>query len=403
MDHSDRDRQRMLDAIDQLTESDTRDELGLGSIRDGFSELFFPGTNTIQTRARYFLFVPWVYKAIEESHGGKEAPWVRARRDELALCDALCRSDDVQGVIGSQARASLKRLPSNIYWLGLQTWEIRRFSGSQEDYHERLKRPEAGRVLRDDDGALLEGESERGWHGHLPKAPKDFLKACSLALTRSEAEYLRDRLTQSRATKDSLLSHLVSRTTAISGALPWLHPEADAFPAKVREHLAHARLFSETLYGAALLYNVLLTEALNPSEAQEEQLSGLYEEVESWCGEMAGRGAEVDSWDRGQFWQLAKGQANVRSGTERFVNDWWRLSPWKDPQLLRKNATVRQLVAQRELTLKGGRARLKNKRALEEWKGAAGLGRMNYRWFVTRRIVSDIHAGLNGGADANPA
>ena len=35
------------------------DELGIGLIRDGFSDLFFPGTSTIQTRAKYFFIVPY--------------------------------------------------------------------------------------------------------------------------------------------------------------------------------------------------------------------------------------------------------------------------------------------------------------------------------------------------------
>lgn len=37
-----------------LTERGTLDELGIAPIRDGFSNLFFPGTSTIQTKI--FLF-----------------------------------------------------------------------------------------------------------------------------------------------------------------------------------------------------------------------------------------------------------------------------------------------------------------------------------------------------------
>jgi hypothetical protein len=35
--------------------TNTRDELGIGSVRDAFAELLFPGTGAIMTRARYFL------------------------------------------------------------------------------------------------------------------------------------------------------------------------------------------------------------------------------------------------------------------------------------------------------------------------------------------------------------
>jgi hypothetical protein len=60
LDYSDRDRRRALDVVDLLRESSTVDELGLGLVRDAFADLLFPGTSTIQTRARYFLFVPWI-------------------------------------------------------------------------------------------------------------------------------------------------------------------------------------------------------------------------------------------------------------------------------------------------------------------------------------------------------
>jgi len=184
----------MLDAIDRFAETDTRDELGLGSIRDGLSDLFFPGTNTIQTRARYFLFVPWIYRAVETGKFSAESPAAWARRDELALCDALCRSEDQEGVIGARARGGLKRLPNNIYWLGLSKWGIRQFPGSQDDYHQRLKRPELSRPVLDDDEDVVEGSGRASWHRCLPDAPKDLLKTVDLKLTRDEAVYLRERI-----------------------------------------------------------------------------------------------------------------------------------------------------------------------------------------------------------------
>jgi hypothetical protein len=65
LDFSDRDRKRALDAVDLFREEDTRDELGLGVIRDALADRLFPGTSTIQTRVRYFLFVPWVFSLLK--------------------------------------------------------------------------------------------------------------------------------------------------------------------------------------------------------------------------------------------------------------------------------------------------------------------------------------------------
>jgi hypothetical protein len=65
MDHTEADKRRMLAVIDMFREQDTVDELGLSAIWDAFAGLLFPGTGTVQTRARYFLFVPWVFQVAE--------------------------------------------------------------------------------------------------------------------------------------------------------------------------------------------------------------------------------------------------------------------------------------------------------------------------------------------------
>jgi hypothetical protein len=54
IDFSKEERAKVLDVINLLSEDGTLDELGIAAIRDGFANLFFPGTSTIQTRAKYF-------------------------------------------------------------------------------------------------------------------------------------------------------------------------------------------------------------------------------------------------------------------------------------------------------------------------------------------------------------
>lgn len=53
-----RQRQRMMEAVDQFRDRTTIDNLGLGTIRDAFSDTLFPGTSTLHTRLRYVLFIP---------------------------------------------------------------------------------------------------------------------------------------------------------------------------------------------------------------------------------------------------------------------------------------------------------------------------------------------------------
>jgi uncharacterized protein DUF6361 len=51
IDHSEKQRRQILEAIDLFREKDTRDELGIAGIRDAFSDMLFPGTGSLQTRA----------------------------------------------------------------------------------------------------------------------------------------------------------------------------------------------------------------------------------------------------------------------------------------------------------------------------------------------------------------
>jgi len=70
-------------------EQGTVDELGIGVVRDALSDLLFPGTSVLHTRAKYLLFVPWIYDAIRaEGRWGSRAVAL-GRQREIALITAL--------------------------------------------------------------------------------------------------------------------------------------------------------------------------------------------------------------------------------------------------------------------------------------------------------------------------
>ena len=53
LDASREDQRRMREIVNLFTQSESRDELGVGQVRDAFSDSLFPGTSTLHTRARY--------------------------------------------------------------------------------------------------------------------------------------------------------------------------------------------------------------------------------------------------------------------------------------------------------------------------------------------------------------
>lgn len=220
LDYSEHERRQMLDVIDLFKEHTTRDELGIGSIRDGFAEMLFPGTSTVQTRARYFLFIPWMYQHLERKGVNPESITNKARQQEIQLIYALANSADTEGVIGIDVREGLQRLPSSIYWQGLETWGIRLFQGSQELYHrmfatfhrQSIKREQ----WRDDDNDMPVGASAVSWHPELPEAPADFPSQAAFQLRPVDAEYLRERIcTQHHGTLLALLSEQPRASTKV--------------------------------------------------------------------------------------------------------------------------------------------------------------------------------------------
>lgn len=409
LDYSDQDRRRMLDVISQFGEKTTRDELGIGTVRDAFAELLFPGTSTIQTRARYFLFIPWMYRELERlqtTQQGRSRSSERiadqARKQENILTMALLRSEDTAGIFGAQAHQTLKRLPSSVYWQGLRRWGILLYPGTQSQYHAVLER-----LSRDSNRALVSLEEDsalpptRHWDHHLQPPPPGFPQTASFRLLPEEATYLRERILH-RA-PGSLLAFLVDCSDGPSEEeFPWLHPQCDQLPLPLAEVLRHARHFSEVIHGASLLYNVLLAE----KKGRDDWITRYRAMLDDWYARVEARREELLVWDRHvRFWELVQ-QANLRISprTRDFVDQWLTLAlTVGSAAALSGDATAREMIERRESVLKRKLARLRYRHALELWNGDAGAGiaQLAYRWPTVQLMVNDILDGLSSVESAD--
>ena len=398
LDFSEAERRKMIEIVSLFKERDTRDELGIATIRDSFADLFFPGTSTLQTRARYFLFIPWLYRHYENTHVSSKKIATRLRQDEIYLIDALIRAGESASVIGQRSGASLHRFPSSIYWIGLQNWGICRFPGTQDQYQRSLDHWNQHQRIRSEvDEINLDDGVLNNWDSDLPIQPEGFPSQANFALTKKEALYLKDRLLLSCT--ESLLAYLVEYTQPIDETIrfPWFHPSFDTFPPRLQCWLTHARNFSETLHGAALLYNLKLSEL----SKNEELVSDYQETMKQWYSRLYARKAAWPSWNRSEFWKLAaRPGVNVPSLSRKFVDEWLNylfangniLHPEKSKEMV-------SLVEQREQYLKGSRSRFKSKRHLDMWSGASFAGQIDYRWRIARRITNDILVGVYSGED----
>lgn len=122
IDFSKDERNKVLNVIHLLDEPGAVDELGIGAIRDSFADYFFPGTSTVQTRAKYFLIVPYVLMEAGNGKYGSDLNdilhWID--KEERKCRDILIKTS-TDGVIGSLVpKAWVLRTPSDIYWNGIK-------------------------------------------------------------------------------------------------------------------------------------------------------------------------------------------------------------------------------------------------------------------------------------------
>jgi len=81
--------QRAQRILTLFKERDTRDELGFGPIRNATSDSLFPGTSVLHTRLRYLLFVPWIYRSLEEKRVSSSKILEYARWEQPYLAKKL--------------------------------------------------------------------------------------------------------------------------------------------------------------------------------------------------------------------------------------------------------------------------------------------------------------------------
>lgn len=394
LDQTAEEQRRVREIVALFSQPESRDELGIGQIRDVFSDRLFPGVSVIQNRARYFLFVPWIFQLGEARgySGPRLAAW--AERQERLFIESLrqelvATSQPQDGLIGRVAGASIKILPSTIYWSGLHRWEI------LSDW---VSPDELGLRKQDREGVDELAERHIGdWHPTIPSAPGEFpdRPTGGFRLTADEARWLRERLMI--ATQGSLLAHLVETRSRPSrdAATPWEEAASRSVDAGLRDTLDHAQRFSIVMHGAALLYNLLVGERyIDDGLTAVDEPVGTYRELlAAWAEDVTA--LRLADWELDAFWELVRtDNPRISPWTERFVDAWIDLVSRKVGSGIADDADARALVADRERRTKGQQSRLDNPKLRQTWSGESGAAQLSYRWGTVRTLVTDIVDGL---------
>ena len=398
LDADDAARDRVATMLRALDEPGMLDPLGLGGIRDAFSALLHPGTSTVHTKLRYFLFLPWIFAGLEDDRIAPSAFPDALKRRETQLIGCLRHLGEGNGVIGYTKGADLQRWPSEIYWGGIGTWGLRRYDLTLSEYGQRAAA--LGRLNAAVDDDRQPTVPRRGMWVRLPPPPDDFLKAnVDFRLEPEEARLLIDQI--SRLHPRSLLADLcASPGEAAQADLPW-EVDQSRLGAFQREALRHGRWLHELTDGAQHVYNLLLsrdarakfnrsTDTLEEAELErlrrwEIRVSAQQQDASAWVAEIDALWAFLD--DAGQ---------PIAEPIKTFVTTILRAAV-SDPAGFRSDARVENEIRAREGRLKGGRARLTSRAALESWDGGAAGVALDYRWPIARSYLADLSAALPDG------
>lgn len=204
VDYSMQEQRDVLKTLNELSE-DSVDALGLSVISDHYADKFFPGISTVQTRARYFVLVPYIFLELKKDL--KKDPKEELERLEKECAKNLYKNNENEtGIIGSQfvekrKNGWVKRSPSDIYWNGLKTYDILKKDCSVKELIALLKNgsTDIGYAGNKNDDFDDTGDLEKnqvwdreieGLYGHYKKNKEN----CSVLPTPEERAFLKERI-----------------------------------------------------------------------------------------------------------------------------------------------------------------------------------------------------------------
>ena len=393
IDFSKKDRQKALDVINFLSEQGAVDELGIGIVRDAFANYFFPGTSTIQTRAKYFLIVPYVLKEAVDGRYGRDLNKILRSIDsaEKECGIRLLESNPkAEGVIGARVlpKGWVARKPSDIYWNGIRTYGIFRDDSLSIPEYVKMSmqlseqkssvKPEKHKddVQEKDYDDADAGDITSIQFWNIPVYKKNWRDGLSIELTSQEALFLDQQIQKS--TKGTLLEFILKNRIDLN--------EFDGFASmalelkeKVDDELSYmmklACNFNNLIYMARVRYNVMLSEGENEIAIEE------WKKLQADCKTMAG----VDL--NAVFDKLNIHNSDTNSGTSLF------LSQLQEAFLTATIDDADELIKKRECKLKGeNRAKLSRTKEFDHSKWIGGR-KLDYRFSNARRIINDIYHG----------
>ena len=382
VDFSKKDRELARDIINSLRGKGALDELGIGAIRDGFAELFFPGTSTIQTRAKYFFLVPYQIEKLLSSVDKKGNYFSRLYQMEKETSKQMwleesSDSENKIGIFGNDFFSDsenewVKRPPSEVYWSGIRKLHL--FTCTNEnislpDFLQLAAKDNENNQKMGNEGDEFFRES-KNFHWDLPSVADrgDWEKHPTIDLTPGEAKWFVSKVT--KELPETMFAFVIEQRQKAALFSTFSELEKLVLPTHLKTKWELAQNFSDFIQAAQTRFNYLLknNDARNTWEIYPGQLHELAEKI-----------------DLEGIFTILNLQPNHNDNHRRLKQFLENLHKAYDKKNI---GQIDEIIKKRERELKGERSKIgKNPVYYDNWIGGKGL---SYRFPDAKRLINDI-------------
>lgn len=287
--------QQLVHNILQQLQQGSIDELGLGRMRDAFSDQMFPGMSTLHRKSKYFVLLPSLYNQLAKTNitDKKEIP-SRIREWEInmtisLLCNTSANGEATEGITGNsisimslQKGHFVKIRPTNIYLSALKFYGLVDDKMNLTDLiyqQSRINREASakGRRTKKELEEDLDDDINMGTQPNFVSFPGyDFSRENSigLKLTTYEAQILKDKIINKccRNGIDNLYSYILKNDSIeIKENFFKMKPVVDRFPDKLKKVYDLACEFSKWAHLMNTYYRYAFNMKAGNEAAQQTQ------------------------------------------------------------------------------------------------------------------------------------
>ena len=398
IDYSRQERDTIKELLKILGEPSSVDELGVGIVRDSISDLLYPGTSVLHTRAKYYILIPELFKKAMKS-GLTTMPEVRKLidSDQDKIARALRRAVDEEtgtkasGIIGGRSDRAVKMKPARIYWNAMRTTEILCHPNLSFDdacsavaSYNRNNKNTSIKYESDEAGGDAEDAGLNGFS--LFNTPcmqniDDYIANPTLHLTKVESMYLMEQFKHPMVMKNTLMEYcLKNKQSYAETAFSDVEIQSN-MPPVLSYNIELAKEFADFIYGAYIVYNLLFFEN-GGDNATGEQKQYLEDKYSEWKQQTCGIP------HREEILKLVRNHEHYKAALNKFLFDFEKAVMVNNSDAC--SDEEKRLIRDRERFCKRGKAKIGGNYPYQPIQSSP----MNYRHSTGQVIIEDILKGL---------